>query len=213
MATSTPNSKSVPVPADSTPEYAIKLTDNINQLQEIDSLASNFPGLPDINELASPEDLLSYVTDFIDIPSYMPSINLGGITELASSAASLAGQPPLDAGALLGNATGLITGDFDFESLDPFGLFSIIEQAKNIACNFTIPSITVPDIEAIFNAKINEQEEKFKSLAIKFNGIEGFNVEEFLKKAVKSFEKKITDAFKSLYNKLFTCQSEGDQSA
>jgi len=213
MAVSTPNPKSVPVPADNTPEFSLKLTSGVDQLQEIDSLASNFPGIPDINELANPEDLLSYVTEFIDIPSFMPSVNFGGISELASSAASLAGQPPLDTGALLSNATGLISGDFDFDSLDPFGLFGIIEQAKNIACNFQIPSITVPDIEALFNAKIDELEEKFKSLAIKFDSIEGFDVEEFLKKAVKSFEKKITDAFKNLYNKLFTCQSEGDQSA
>jgi hypothetical protein len=213
MALSTPTALSVPVPADQTPEFSASLANNVTQVQDIDSLLSNFPGIPDLNS-TGPTQLVSFVSNGIDIPSFMPSLDVGSITDLAGFAAQAAGQQPLNvdsiSSSLLNSAT---TGDLDINSLDPFGAFNLIEQAKGVVCNFQIPTISVPDFESMFNTGITDLENKFKSLLPKFTAPSDFDLEEYLKSAVSAFQRNLTNTFKTLYTKLFTCQSSSDQSA
>lgn len=208
MAT-TSNFFSLPVPADNTPEFSAKLTQNILQLQDTDSLASNFPGIPDATNTSSPFQLGNFLNNGVNLPSYMPSSNVTGIADFAGQAATIAGQQPLDTGAISNLASTLALSE---NSVDPFASFELIEQAKNIACNFQTPTVSLPNFDNMFNININDIGDKLNSLLPKFTGPSSINVGEFLTSAVKSVQQTITSTFKSFYNKLFTCQSAGDQS-
>lgn len=137
------------------------------------------PNIPNFLPSVDPT-LLSDITSIASIDKYLPSFGLGSLGELAGLASTFNG--------------GIIN--------DPMSVFSSIEQIKNIACNFQMPTFTQPNFD--FPASFFGSFEKLLNVLPKID-ITNFDFSKTLDRLANNFVDNITKSFDDLYNKLFNC--------
>jgi hypothetical protein len=140
------------------------------------------PLLPSSSELI---DVLDPGTFFegLEIPSILPSVDLGSIKDLLSLAASVATSGP---------PTSLT------------GFIKMQEQLYSIICNFELPIIDFPAIEALLKTDFKDLDDKIKTMVERFVNriIDRFNIVKLLKNINKTF-KETLDALKKQFIKQF----------
>ena len=154
------------------------------EIQQPADEQGSLPSLPDItsimeaasNPLAAAQQLVS----LLPVPNFLPSINPGSFTQLASLASS--------------------SGSFE-----PAQIFAQAQQLKQIICNFVPPNIKMPDFDKMFDVSIDNIEEYFKNAFKGFADIDpGKMAEDLGKQILKQLEEQFNE-FTSLFTE---CQKD-----
>lgn len=123
----------------------------------------------------------------LKIPSILPSVDLGSIKDLLSLAASVATSGP---------PTSLT------------GLIKMQEQLYSIICNFELPDITFPALEALLKMNFKELEQKIKEMVTRFieRILDQFNILKILKNLKKTFKELLEEIKQKIIEQLFSCE-------
>lgn len=144
------------------------------------------PLLPTSSELI---DVLDPGTFFegLEIPSILPSVDLGSIKDLLSLAASVATSGP---------PTSLT------------GFIKMQEQLYSIICNFQLPIIDFPAIEALLKMDFKELDQKIKEMVERFitRIIDRFNIVKLLKQLNKTFKETLEQLKKQFIKQFLSCE-------
>ena len=144
------------------------------------------PLLPSSSELI---DVLDPGTFFegLEIPSILPSVDLGSIKDLLSLAASVATSGP---------PTSLT------------GFIKMQEQLYSIICNFELPIINFPAVEALLKTDFKDLDDKIKTMVQRFvkQIIDRFNIVKLLKQANKTFKETLDALTKQFIKQFLSCE-------
>jgi len=123
----------------------------------------------------------------LNIPTVLPSFDLGSFPQIAGLAASI-----------------------DPRNVDPVAVLDAAQQAKDIICNFKLPVIGKIDFQAVLKGNfdnIGDEFEKFiNSLQRKLTSL--IPTEEELKKQFTSIIPSFKKLFKEFYKKFFECDNK-----
>lgn len=144
------------------------------------------PLLPSSSELI---DVLDPGTFFegLEIPSILPSVDLGSIKDLLSLAASVATSGP---------PTSLT------------GLIKMQEQLYSIICNFELPIIEFPAVEALLKTDFKDLDDKIKEMVERFvtRIIDRFNIVKLFKNLNKTFKETLDTLTKQFIKQFLSCE-------
>jgi hypothetical protein len=142
--------------------------------------------LPTSSELLEALDPGLFLEE-LKIPSILPSVDLGSIKDLLSLAASVATSGP---------PTSLT------------GLIKMQEQLYSIICNFELPLITFPDLEALLKMKFKDVKQMVIDMVTKFveRILDQFNILKLLKNMKKTFKQLLEEIKQKIVEQLFSCE-------
>ncbi len=157
-----------------------------------DSIASQISSLGVGSLLPPSSQVLGLINPFnyidINIQGIIPNVSIGSFDDIMGLASNLATSgPPRNIGDVV----------------------SLVEQVKNIICDFELPFISWPVVEELFRLKFKPSDvSKYVQSQLREIGerlADIFNPEKIL----KAIETAVVSYFEALYKKLFVCDTSG----
>jgi len=153
---------------------------------------NQIPGAPAItgalsNITSNPLNAVTSLSKSLNIQSQLPSVSLGSLTKIFTLASTTAASGPPTSIA---------------------GIIALEQQAKELACNFVPPNITIPSLSDIFNIKITDLEQKVLDEIKKIEKqIADFFSYQHLIQILNDLIPDPNELLQAMYDKFFKCEA------